>query len=128
MPLSTLDGNHENFSHLFGGEFPLVEIYGGRAYKIRENIYYLKRGEIFTIEGQTFFAFGGANSHDKELAKVSSLAWGRHYDITPGRKEGTDWWSEEIPFQDDIDNAHRNLDRVGWRVDHVISHTCPSSE
>lgn len=123
-----VDGNHENFARLFGGEFPLVEIFGGRAYKIRENIYYLKRGEIFTIEGKTFLAFGGANSHDRFGAKVASLAWGGGYDTVPARIEGIDWWPEEIPSQDDIDNALRNLDRVGWRVDHVISHTCPSSE
>src|SRR5450631_529577 len=60
-----VDGNHENFARLFGGEFSLVEIFGGRAYKIREHVYYLKRGEVFTIEGKTFFAFGGAMSSDK---------------------------------------------------------------
>lgn len=123
-----VDGNHENFARLFGGEFPLVEIFGGKAYKIRENIYYLKRGEVFNIEGRIFLAFGGANSHDRFGAKVPSLAWGGGYDSVPARIEGKDWWPQEIPSQDDIDNAYRNLDRVGWQVDHVISHTCPSSE
>ena len=42
----TVDGNHENFARLFSGEFPIVDIYGGKAYKIRENIYYLKRGAV----------------------------------------------------------------------------------
>ncbi|MDA8428220.1 MAG: metallophosphoesterase [Geobacteraceae bacterium] len=123
-----VDGNHENFARLFGGEFPLVEIYGGKAYKIRENIYYLKRGELFNIEGQTFLAFGGANSHDRFGSKVRSLAWGGGYNTVPARIEGKDWWPQEIPSQDDIDNAHRNLDRVGWQVDHVITHTCPVSQ
>ncbi len=62
----TVDGNHENFAHLFGGEFPLVKIFSGKAYRIRKNIFYLKRGELFTIEGRTFLAFGGASSHDKD--------------------------------------------------------------
>ncbi len=123
-----VDGNHENFARLFSGEFPLVEIYGGKAYKIRENIYYLKRGEVFTIEGQTFLAFGGANSHDRFGAKVASLAWGSGCDDVPPRVEGKDWWPEEIPSQDDFDNACRNLDKIGWKVAHVISHTCPLSE
>src|ERR1035437_8458561 len=26
-----VDGNHENFARLFGGEFPQVDIYGGKA-------------------------------------------------------------------------------------------------
>lgn len=124
----TVDGNHENFDRLFGGEFPIVEIYGGKAYKIRENVYYLKRGEIFTIEGRSFFAFGGANSHDRFGAKTPSLAWGGGSDTVPARVEGNDWWPQEIPSQDDFDNACRNLDKVNWKVDHVISHTCPSSQ
>lgn len=122
-----VDGNHENFARLFGGEFPLVDIFGGRAYKIREHVYYLKRGDVFTIEGQTFLAFGGASSHDRFGAKVRSLSWGRGYDYTPPRKEGIDWWPEEQPNQEDYDNACRNLDAVGWKVDHVITHTCPAS-
>lgn len=122
-----VDGNHENFSRLFGGEFQIVEIFGGRAYKIRENIYYLKRGEIFSIEGKSFLAFGGAKSHDRFGCKVASLSWGGGYDFLPPRIEGKDWWPEEIPSQDDFDTACRNLDKVGWKVDHVITHTCPAS-
>ena len=123
-----VDGNHENFARLFGGEFSIVEIYGGKAYKIRDNIYLFKRGEIFTIDGHTFLAFGGATSHDRFGSKVPSLAWGGGYDKVPPRKEGIDWWPEEVPSQDDFDNACRNLDRVGWKVDHVITHTCPTSQ
>lgn len=56
------------------------------------------------------------------------LAWGGGYDFVPARTEGMDWWPEQIPSQADIDNVRRNLDRVGWRVDHVVTHTCPLSE
>lgn len=123
-----VDGNHENFARLFGGEFPLVELFGGRAYKIRENVYYLKRRDIFTIDNRTLLAFGGANSHDKESIKVPTLVRRGGYGNTPGRKEGIDWWPEEIPSKEDLDNAYRNLDGAGWRVDHVITHTCPVSQ
>lgn len=123
-----VDGNHENFARLFGGEFPLVEIYGGQAYQIRKNVYYLKRGEIFTIEGETFLAFGGANSHDRLGLKVPSLAWSGGFNNVPPRVEGKDWWPEEIPSKEDFDNACRNLDKVNWTVDHVITHTCPLSQ
>ena len=124
----SVDGNHENFTRLFSGEFPLVEIYGGRAYQIRKNVYYLKRGDVFDIEGQTFLAFGGANSHDRFGGKVPSLAWGRGFDTIPPRKEGKDWWPEELPTQEDFNNACRNLDKIGWTVDYVITHTCPASQ
>ncbi len=119
-----VDGNHENFARLFGGEFPLVETFGGRAYQVREHVYYLKRGDLFTINGSTFLAFGGASSHDKEAGWQS-----RGYDEKrvwyKGRTEGIDWWPEEVPSQDDICNAYHNLDQSDWRVDHVISHACP---
>ncbi len=126
-----VDGNHENFARLFGGEFPIVEIYGGLAYQIRKNIFYLIRGEIFTIEGQTYLAFGGAISHDKKSGWVTpALAWSGagEREWNKGRTEGKDWWPEEIPSEADYENACRNLDKVGWRVDHVISHTCPVSQ
>lgn len=118
-----VDGNHENFARLFGGEFPIVEIFGGKAYQIRKNIYYLKRGEVFTIEGRTFFAFGGANSHDRLGCKVPTPPCEADPVYVYARVEGEDWWPEEIPSQDDFANAFRNLDKVGWTVDHVITHT-----
>lgn len=123
-----VDGNHENFARLFGGEFPLVELYGGRAYLIRPNVYYLKRGDVFTIGGQTFLAFGGASSHDKDGDMVSSAGWGGGYSHRPSRKEGVDWWAEEVPSEADFENACRNLETVGWAVDYVITHTCPISQ
>ncbi len=86
-----VDGNHENFARLFGGEFPLVEIYGGLAYQVRPHAYYLKRGEIFDIEGKRFLAFGGATSHDRFGSKCRSLSWSGGYDIIPPRVEGKDW-------------------------------------
>ncbi|WP_224981178.1 metallophosphoesterase [Geomonas agri] len=122
-----VDGNHENFARLFGGEFPLVDLYGGHAYQVRKNVFYLKRGEVFTIEGETFLAFGGATSNDRFGAKIPSLGWEGGYDYLPPRKEGINWWPEELPTQEDYDNACRNLDRVGWVVDHVVTHTCPAS-
>lgn len=123
-----VDGNHENFARLFGGEFPLVDLFGGKAYKIRENVYYLKRGEIFTIEGKTFLAFGGARSHDKDPGWITPpYAFGAG-EWNKGRTEGIDWWPEEIPTEADYENACRNLDKVGWKVDYVISHTCPEGQ
>jgi len=109
----------------------LVDIYGGKAYKIRKNVYYLKRGEIFEIDGLTFLALGGAMSHDKdpgwvEYPESMTSSGGREWN--KGRTEGKDWWPEEILSIADFENACRNLDRVGWKVDHVITHTCPVSQ
>lgn len=131
-----VDGNHENFDRLFGGEFPLVDLFGGKAYQIRKNVYYLRRGDVFTIEGQTFFAFGGARSHDKDPGWVpsasSAYGMGGIYghgkkEWNKGRTEGVDWFAQEIPSREDYDRAVGNLDRVGWKVDHVVTHTLPVS-
>ena len=58
------DGNHENFSRLNSNEFPIVDLYGGKAQQIRPSIYRLLRGEVYEIQGKKFFTFGGARSHD----------------------------------------------------------------
>ena len=69
-PFTTLfvDGNHENFDML--NALPVENWQGGKVHKVRENVLHLMRGEIFTIEGKTFFCFGGATSTDKEDRKA----------------------------------------------------------
>ena len=56
-------GNHENFERLYN-EFPVVDFHGGKAHRIRENIFHLMRGSVFELCGKKIFAFGGASSHD----------------------------------------------------------------
>lgn len=65
-PFTTVfvDGNHENFDRLYSDEFPIVDFHGGKAHKIRDNIYHLMRGYMFEFDGKKFFCFGGASSHD----------------------------------------------------------------
>jgi len=58
-----VDGNHENYTRLYNNY--LVEgWHGGKVHKIRPSIYHLMRGEIFKIDGNLSFTFGGASSHD----------------------------------------------------------------
>ena len=110
-PYTTLfvDGNHENFPLL--NKYPIEEWNGGKVHVITENkkLLHLMRGQIFTIEGQTFFTFGGAESHDKEC-----------------RKEYIDWWREELPNKTEIDAALDNLTKVDYNVDYIISHAAPN--
>lgn len=101
-----VDGNHENFDLL--NAFPVEVRYGGKVHKLRDNIYHLMRGEVYQIEGKTFFAFGGATSFDKYM-----------------REEHVSWWAEEVYDKDELFNAISNLIRVGYKVDYVITHTAP---
>ena len=106
LPFNVLfvDGNHENFDLI--NSYP-VEIWnGGKIHKIKDNIYHLMRGQIFSIENKTIFTFGGGTSIDK--------MW---------REEHISWWKEEIPSLDEIDEAKNNLKKYNNKVDFIITHS-----
>ena len=98
-----VEGTHENYNML--SWYPVVELYGGRARKIRGNIYQLLRGEIYTIEQMKYFTFGGGDSPDKEM-----------------RKENGTWWREEMPSMVEMQYAVENLDKNDRCVDYIITH------
>ncbi len=141
-PFTTLfvDGNHENFDRLY--EFPEQVYYGGRVHKIRESVLHLMRGQVFDLPidaGSTkrIFTLGGAHSHDirdgvlnpdKDGEKIR--VWRRENSTAfmPTRLFrvlGETWWPQEVPSEEEIKEAVRNLDRVQWDVDFIITHdTC----
>ena len=106
--LSFIDGNHENYDLL--NEYPIVDYMGGKAHKVADNIYHLMRGQLFSIEGKTFFTMGGAYSVDKAM-----------------RVEHRSWWKEELPNNDEYKTAEATLKACGYKVDYVITHTIPQS-
>lgn len=101
-----IDGNHENHNML--DTMPVSNWHGGEVHFVRENIIHLMRGQIYNIEGNTFFTMGGASSHDKEY-----------------RIEGISWWDRELPCTEEIDEAIHNLAKYGNRVDYIITHCGP---
>lgn len=82
----------------------------GKVHVIRPHVYHLMRGEIYNINGYTFFAMGGATSQDKPLRTV-----------------GRNWWAEEIPSFLEMQNGITNLEKYNNKVDYILSHTIPSS-
>lgn len=102
-----LDGNHENFEML--GTFPVSEWMGGQVQEVGGGMRHLLRGQVYMIDGKRIFIMGGAESHDKEL-----------------REEGTSWWPQEMPTEAEFDEARRNLDACGWRVNYVLTHSLPT--
>ena len=103
-----IDGNHENFDLL--NEYDIVEWHGAQAQFITGNLIHIMRGSVFELDGVTFFAFGGAESHDKER-----------------RVAGLSWWPEEMPSENEMEAGRKALDAAGWKVDIVISHTLPGA-
>ena len=137
-PFTTLfvDGNHENFDRLC--EFSRVNYLGGKAHKIRNSIYHLMRGYVFEIEKKKFFAFGGAKSHDiqdgiidiKNYASLSDMVSDYNRRTRNGemlRINHMSWWENELPTHHEMQRGRRELEKVGYDVDYVISHCLPQS-
>lgn len=107
-PWTTLfvDGNHEN--HALLNSLPVETWNGGKIHRISDKVIHLMRGQIFTIEGKTFFTMGGAVSQDKAM-----------------RIENVSWWASEVPSRAEMDEAIENLDKVG-NVDYILTHCAPA--
>ena len=109
LPLTILfiDGNHENFDLL--NNYPIERWNGGNVHFITPTHIHLMRGQVFTIEGKTFFTMGGARSTDKEMRQV-----------------GVSWWEEEMPSYQEYETALHNLEKYDNKVDYIITHCCSS--
>ena len=100
-----LDGNHENFNRI--NSLEQIEMFGGKVGKYGDSIFHLKRGEIYNIDGETFFTFGGGYSIDKRL-----------------RKENVSWWAEEMPSDEEYKKGLDNLKKHNNKVDYILTHSC----
>ena len=100
-----IDGNHENFNLI--KQYPISEWNGGKVQFITPSIIHLMRGEIYNIDGYSFFAMGGASSHDIEF-----------------RTENISWWKDELPNDKEYENAFKNLEKHNNKIDFIISHCC----
>lgn len=108
-PWTTLfvDGNHECFPRL--AAYDIEKWHGGKVHRIMRSVIHLMRGEVFEIDGRTLFAFGGAQSTDKY--------W---------RTEGENWWPEEEPNETEFNNALKNLEKIDFKPDLIITHAAPT--
>ena len=131
------DGNHENHDRL-SKAYPEVDFHGGRAHKIRENIYHLMRGYVFDLSRLSYFVFGVARSHDISggILRPYEFNTEKEFKATykklrdagvPFRVEHISWWEEELPSEEEMERGIENLSSHGWNVDFVISHCAPTS-
>ena len=98
-----VEGAHENFELL--QKYSEADLYQGKAYKLAHNIYCLKRGEIYKIDGKTVFALGGGLDPYAE----------------------NDGEAVSMPTDDELKFAVDNIQSVGRRVDLIITHEAPAS-
>ena len=135
-PFTTVfvDGNHECFPRIYS--YPVAEWNGGKVHVIRPHVLHLMRGEVFTIEENKFFAFGGASSHDMQdgifdyddpdwREKAKSLDRQGKYMY---RIKGLSWWEEELPTTQEMQHGLEMLRENHNVVDYIISHSPSTSE
>ena len=132
-----IDGNHENFNLL--NAYHVSEWHGGKVHSLGKKITHLMRGQVFELEGKTFFTMGGAASHDcgtgldmfigRNLEQYHTLDWHEIYAIRRRewnldcRVPGRSWWAEEVPSPTEFAEAEANLAAHGNGVDYVLTHT-----
>ena len=103
-----LDGCHENYDML--ERCPTEDRFGAPVHRVGRNIVHLMRGQIYTIEENTYFTFGGGHSQDFEY-----------------RMELDSWWRQERPTKQEIQTAIDHLEARGNQVDYVLTHEPPAS-
>lgn len=134
LPFTILwvQGNHENYDMI--EKYPIEFWNGGKVRKILSNVILLERGQVFTINGKTFFTFGGAASHDVQ-GGILDRDDIDYYDLVkeanrkrlPYRVKHFSWWEQELPTEEEMQEGRNNLEKVNYCVDYVITH-CISSE
>lgn len=130
LPFTILwvQGNHDNYDMI--AEYPLEQWHGGRVRHIaRDKIILLERGQVFDLEGKSFFTFGGASSHDVQggILDKDSPAYDecRRRAIRSGltyRVRNVSWWEQELPKEEELKEGRDNLEKLGYSVDYVITH------
>lgn len=135
LPFTLLwvQGNHENYDMI--AEYAIEFWHGGKTrHIVRDKIILLERGQIFSIEEKTFFTFGGGASYDiqggildrndplysilKRKAAIKKL---------PFRILNETWWKQELPTEEEMQEGRKNLEKMDYKVDYVISHCCADS-
>lgn len=128
-----IQGNHENYDMI--EEYPIEEWHGGKVrHIIKDKVILLERGQVFEIEGKSFFTFGGASSHDiqggiLDRDDVDFDEKRRKADRSelPYRINHESWWKQELPSEDEMEEGRKNLAKYNFKVDYILTHCCPTT-
>ncbi len=112
LTLFCIHGNHEARPETVPG-MQLQEGFGGQVYVNPRfpNQFFPVDGAIYTLGSRRTLVVGGAYSVDKFYRLRNHWAW----------------FEDEQPSAQIKTRAELALDAEGWRVDAVLSHTCPRS-
>lgn len=128
-----IQGNHENYDMI--AEYPIEEWHGGKArHIVRDKVILLERGQIFEIDGKSFFTFGGASSHDVQGGILDRDDI--NYDADrrkavrsglPFRIKHESWWEQELPSDEEMEEGKNNLAKCNYKVDYILTHCCSTT-
>lgn len=101
---------------------------------IRPSVIHLLRGQVYSIQGKTFFTMGGTSNHDingvilepddpQFKRKCKSL---NHRGVSY-RGNHRSWWKEKLPSDDEYRTARANLEKCDYKVDYSVIHCGPIS-
>lgn len=110
ITLFCIHGNHEIRPHKITS-YRLIDWHDGQVYVEDDypNILFGIDGNIYTIGNQRCVVIGGAYSVDKSYRLING--WG--------------WWADEQPSPEIKAFVEEQLRGCDYRVDVVLSHTCP---
>ena len=100
-PIAFLDGNHENFEYLYS--LPSEKWNGGYVHRITDSIVHLIRGNVYKINGKSFFVMGGCESTQKWKDRGLSSTM-------------------DSPSKEEIKYGYESLSGINNRVDYVLTH------
>ena len=105
-----MPGNHENWDLI--EQLPQEKHYGAPMYRYdgdSGNIWFMKRGAFYDINGTRIFTYGGATSVDKDL-----------------RVPGVSWWEHENPSVEELKDIDKIISIIReYGVDYILTHTAP---
>lgn len=104
-----------------------------------QNRYYTElisgKAEWRMVDIYHFFTMGGAKSHDTEDGILEpgapdferKLLMLQRKPRARYRINHISWWAQEMPSEEEYAEARKNLAKVDWAVDYVITHCAPTS-
>lgn len=110
ITLFCIHGNHEMRPGRIG-TYEEICWQGGIVYQEEKypNLLFAKDGEIFDFNGKKTLVLGGAYSVDQIYRITRQLGW----------------WPDEQPSEMIKQHVRKQLNKCGWKVDVVLSHTAP---
>ncbi len=110
ITIFAIHGNHEQRPETIPS-YKTKKWNGGTVYYEEEypHILFAKDGEIYDLDGRKTLVIGGAYSIDKA------------YRV----QRGFGWWADEQPSNETKAYVEAQLEKQGWKVDVVLSHTVP---